>query len=183
MLYRIEYRYFYYDRDITHMICHAKLATYAEFEKEPTKKELVDYFNENLTDKDDDLYRNKLSLSKDEKEIYMEDLLNLPANIIVEKVAKDGDCYVTSGAGFRIKTTQEKIKAGVSEEYKKYGKYMDVKDKEDFKKLSKKKQERVLNIISEIHMKDEETDYAECNLRTLNSTLKLNELDKFLKGF
>lgn len=183
MLYRIEYRYFYYDRDITGKICHAKLVTYAEFEKEPTKEELVDYFNKNLTDKDDDLYRNKLSLSKDEKEIYMEDLLDLPANVIVEKVTKDGECYITSGAGFKLKTSRENIKAGVTEEYKKYGKYMDVKDREDFKKLSKKKQERVLNIISDMHMKDEETDYAECNLRMLDSTLKLKELDKFLKGF
>lgn len=183
MLYRIEYRYFYYDRDITGKICHAKLATYAEFDKEPTRKELVDYFNENLTNKDDDLCRNKLSLSKDREDIYMEDLLDLPANVIVEKVTRDGECYITSGAGFRLKTTRENIKAGVSEDYKKYGKYTYIKDKEDFKNLSKKKQERVLNIISEMHMKDEETDYAECNLRMLDSTLKLRDLDKFLKGF
>jgi len=183
MLYRIEYRYFYYDRIITGQICHTKLVTYAEFEKGPTKEELVNYFNENLVNKDFDIHRNKLSLSKDGEEIYMEDLLDLPANIIVEKVTKDGECYVTSGAGFKLKTSQEYIQAGVSEDYKKYGKYTYIKDKEDFKKLSKKKQERVLNIISEMHMKDEETDYAEYNLRMLDSTLKLRELDKFLKDF
>ena len=183
MLYRIEYRYFYYDRDITGKICHAKLATYVKFEKEPTKKELVNYFNENLVNKDFDIHRNKLSLSKDEKEIYMEDLLDLPANIIVENVTQDGECYVISGAGFKLKTSREDIQAGASEDYKKYGKYKYVKDREDFKELSKKKQERTLNIISEMHMKDEETDYAEYNLRMLDSTLKLKELDKFLKDF
>lgn len=185
MLYRIEYRYFYYDRDITFKICHVKLATYAEFEKEPTKQELVNYFNENLVNKDDDIYRNKLCLTKngDKEEIYIEDLLNLPANIIVEKVTKDGECYITSGARFKLKTTQENIKAGVSEDYKKYGKYTYIKDKEDFKKLSKKKQERILNLISEMHTQDEETDYSEYNLEMLDSTLSLKEIDNFLKGF
>ena len=184
MLYRIEYRYFYYDRDFTHKICHVKLTTYDSFEKEPTKKELVEYFNKNLINKYDDMHRNKLRMSKveDKEEIYVENL-DVPANIIVEKVLENGKCYITSGAGFRESTSQENIREGVSEEYKKYGRYIDVKEREDFKKLSKKKQERVLKLIEEMNERDEETEYSEDNLRRLESTMNFREIDRFLKGF
>ena len=182
MLYRIEYRYFYYDRDITHKICHTKLATYVEFEDKPTKEELVDYFNENLIDKYDDMFRNKLRISEYTNEIFVEDL-DLPANILVEKVLENGECYITSGAGFRFVISQKNIKEGVSEEYKKYGKYLNIKEKDYFKKLSKKKQEKVLELVSEMNRRDEETDYSKDNLNRLDATLKLSDLDKFLKGF
>lgn len=182
MLYRIEYRYFYYDRDITHQICHVKLATYAEFDNEPTKEELVDYFNKNLINEYDDIHRNKLRISEYTGEMLVENL-DVPANIIVEKVLENGECYVTSGAGFRFKTSQENIQTGVSEEYKKYGRYMDIKEKDYFQKLSKKKQERVLELVAEMNMNHERTAYSEDNIRRLDATLKLSELDNFLKGF
>ena len=185
MLYRIEYRYFYYERDFLNEICHAKLATYTEFEKEPTKKELVDYFNENLVNKDFDIHRNKLYLVKidGKEEIHIDGLLDLPANVIVEKVSNDGECYVTSGIGFKFTTSKEDIKAGVSEERRKYGKYIRVKEYEDFKKLSKKKQEKVLEDMAELNRQSEEREYSEDNLVQLHATLNSKEADRFLAGF
>ena len=186
MLYRIEYRYFYYDRDITQQICHVKMAVYAEFENEPTNEDLVNYFNENLINKDKDIYRNKLYVYQnkidDKEEIYVEDL-DIPADIIVEKVLANYKCYVTSGAGFRTTTSLEGIKSEISEEYKKYGDYAGVKDMEDFKRLSKKRQERLLDDLAEMHEREEMREYSKYNLSTVGTTLETwHEIKRFLRG-
>ena len=59
-----------------------------------------------------------------------------------------------------------------------------MKEYEDFKKLSKKKQEKVLEDMAELNKRDEEREYSEDNLVRLRSTISdPKEVDRFVAGF